>query len=287
MKAEELQEKLDAKRVEVAKSRVKALKPHEVSFDTEAGVGECSKCGAEFEFQAIRTRGGQLHRGGLCDPCYMEWRKQNPEEVRVDDTLQTPATRIAKVLEEMDRLGCNVRRHGHLTLDQLRDSTAKARAQEFVKEFLRAGAYREVRGLYLWGITGTGKSQVAVSTVRTLIEAGVSSKAIVYDRARAMITQLQDCYGKSSVDAFSERRRRCKLWVYEDAGTEKLTQDAYRILEDIIDRREGHPTIITSNKNREDLAARWHEVAGWERFQSRLAPFRSAKMDGSDQRFED
>jgi hypothetical protein len=119
-----------------------------------------------------------------------------------------------------------------------------------------------------------------------LIEAGVSGRAIVYDRARAMVTQLQDCYGTSNVDVFSERRRRCKLWVYEDAGTEKLTPDAYRILEDIIDRREGHPTIITSNLERGELATRWQEIAGWERFQSRLAPFRSAKMDGLDLRFE-
>lgn len=188
-------------------------------------------------------------------------------------------------LRVLDGLGVNVRRHGHLHLAELGESAVVLAAQAFVDDTLRAGRWDEVRGLYLHGPTGTGKSQVAVSVIRALLEGGVPPLGIVYDRGRAMITQLQDRYGTGQVDEFSERRRRCRVWIYEDAGTEKLTPDAFRVIEDIFDRREGCPTLVTSNYDRETMATRWNEMEGWARLRSRLAPFKSVEVSGADRRY--
>lgn len=202
-----------------------------------------------------------------------------------DDAHELAEPKADRILVDLDALGVNVRRHGHLSLDDLGGSPPVQAARAFVQATLAAGDWQEVDGLYLHGPTGTGKSQVAVSVVRALLEAGVPVRQIVYDRGRAMITQLQDRYGTGTVDEFSERRRRARVWVYEDAGTEKLTADAFRVLEDVLDRREGCPTLITSNYDRETMANRWAEQEGWLRLRSRLAPYRSVKMDGADRRW--
>lgn len=288
--AEELQEKLNKERKRRG-ARVGVQEPMGrdglVPVASE-GVGICTDCGSEFDYQAFMTRGGLLVRGERCSPCYTKWRTttEEPPEVRTDPTVHTPATRIEKVLGAMDAIGINVRRHGHLRLDDL-DPHVAAAGSEFVRSALASGKWREVNGLYVYGPTGTGKSQLVVSVVRALLEAGWHERGIIYDRGRAMITQLQDCYGKSTVDAFSERRRRARLWVYEDVGTEKLTPDAFRVLEDIIDRREGHPTLMTSNLSRRKMAERWRDVSpGWERLLSRLAPFQVVQVKGKDKRLQ-
>lgn len=288
--AEEVQAKLDGVREKVGRAvdAVEAEGPaNNLGLPVEEeGEAECQDCGAPFTFQAIKTRGGQVHRGTRCDACYAVWRHAaDVPVVREDPTLLTPAVKVERSLEALDAMGVNVRQHGHLKIEELEDQGAVAKAMEFVRAALKAGKWRSTNGLYIHGPTGTGKSQLAVSVIRKLIEAGWSEKAIVYDRGRAMITQLQDCYGTNTVDAFSERRRRCKLWVYEDIGTEKLTPDAFRVLEDILDRREGHPTIMTSNLTRKQMAQRWEDVSeGWGRLLSRLHGFDPILVKGVDRR---
>lgn len=210
---------------------------------------------------------------------------------------EEPAGRLraSTVLEELDELGLNVPRHGHLTqgphagelatLDALGDSEGVRATRAWVAAVLQAGPWMAVDPLYLHGPTGTGKSQAAFCAVRALLEAGTPRTDIVYDRGRAMITQLQDRYGSGRVDEFSERRRRARVWVYEDAGTEKLTADAFRVFEDILDAREGRASLMTSNYGREAMANRWADQDGWVRLRSRLGPWRSVEMRGDDLRF--
>lgn len=233
----------------------------------------CPGCRAEFDVEVVTVLGKRVRMQSYCDDC-----------TSIVDAVE-PAPVRTSALAEMDTLGVNVRRHGALRLAELDPSPAVEAAREFADAVLAAGRWREVRGLYLWGPTGNGKSQIAASVVRDLLERGVQSSAIVYDRGRAMITQLQDLYGTGDVDAFSERRRRAQVWIYEDAGTEKLTADAFRVVEDIFDRREGHPTLVTSNYDRQAMAERWQGQEGWERLRSRLGPFRAVAMAGTDRRF--
>jgi chromosomal replication initiation ATPase DnaA len=286
--ARAVQEKLLAKRKALLEAEDPdfADGPDRVEFQKVATIdGWCSRCGEATELTVVNSPNGETASTGLCPECYKVERKRNLPPPPPPEDQETPAAKVKRVLSGMDSIGINVRRHGHLRLEDLEEGDPRRASQVFVQDVLKAGEYKEVSGLYLHGITGTGKSQLAVSVVRALMEQGMNPKQIVYDRGRAMITQLQDCYGNNSVDAFSEKRRRCRLWVYEDAGTEKGTADAFRVMEDIFDRREGHPTIVTSNLKRKALAERWKDFPGWERFLSRLAPFRSAECLGTDKRF--
>lgn len=287
--AEELQQKLEGirkmqKKADGAIEQLDAmgLVPGPVEgLSPDAQYYTCTKCGnlETVDESSLKLLEVADSIGLLCKTCWIEKRHEGTKG-------PAPATPLEKTLAVMEKLGVNVRRHGHLSLDQLDDQKAITSARSFITDFLKVGMYREMSGLWVYGNTGTGKSQLAVCILRDLIKAaGLTERQVVYDRGRAMVTQLQDCYGKNSVDPFSERRRKARLWIYEDAGTEKLTPDSFRVMEDIFDRREGHPTIVTSNLTRNQFSQRWEEMEGWGRLKSRLAPFKVIHMEGKDLRF--
>lgn len=201
----------------------------------------------------------------------------------------------AEILDALDELGFNVQEHGWLTrgphagepgtLDNLGAGQDVEDARAFVQAVIAAGRWRPTPSVWVSGHTGTGKSQLAFASAYELLRLGVPKHGIVYDRGRSMVTRLQDRYKTGTVDEFSDRRRRARVWFYEDAGTEKLTPDAFRVVEDILDRRQGRATFTTSNYTRQQAAERWNEQEGWERLRSRLAPFGDIKLDGADWRF--
>lgn len=275
-KAEAKRRQVEAEREEIAQTSPKTASRPEV--ETRSEQRTCTECTAEFEAQVTDlTLNGEVRSFGarLCPKCW-------GAEVA---GLTPPRQRIVDLKEALEAVGVNVRRHGHLTLADLGEQPAVREARAFVGSLIRAGRWGEVDGLYLHGSTGTGKSQIAAAIARAVIDAGVSAQRIVYDRARALIQQVQDCYTTGQVDAFTARRGKALLYVYEDAGTEKLTADAYRVMEDIFDRREGHPTIVTSNLTRAQLSQRWQAFDAEGRLHSRLAPFRAVEVVGPDRRF--
>lgn len=253
----------------------------QVSALVKPSVATCRGCGADYEAAMV---GGRMVPT-YCPACM----------ARLDGEPLDGERRPWRILEDLDALGLNVQRHGHLTLgphagqpatlDILGGAPGVEAVRRFVASVLQAGPWRATEPMYLFGPTGTGKSQAVFSAVRALLEAGVPRGDIVYDRGRAMVIQLQDRYGTGRVDEFSERRRRARVWVYEDAGTEKLTADAFRIFEDILDAREGRASLMTSNYSREDMANRWADQDGWARLRSRLGPWTAVEMGGADLRF--
>ncbi len=188
-----------------------------------------------------------------------------------------------KIIDLMHRIGVNIWRHGRLTLEDLHPM-ARVPLQEWVSRVIALGKYEPINGVFISGPTGTGKTQACASIIREFLGRGFGTHHIIFDRSRAMITQLQDRYTTGNVDAFSEVRRRVPVWILDDAGTEKLTADALRVIEDIIDGREGRPTVITSNLSRKEFAQRWVQMDGWERLASRLQYFTTIGLDGTDHR---
>lgn len=190
----------------------------------------------------------------------------------------------ASIESRLQALGVNVRRHGHMELDEMGPDAEPA--DSFVQDVIGAGRWDYVQGLYLSGPTGTGKTQMAVATIRSLLEAGYGGR-IVFDRSRALVTTVQDRYGTGTVDPVTDERRKADLWVLDDIGTEKPTADAFRILEDILDAREGHPTILTSNRRPGELAEAWADADSVGRFRSRIGPqnYREVQLTGKDRRF--
>ena len=244
----------------------------------------CPDCGESFVLDPDGNVGLKLSEAAMahitCPACYRKKRSTvfSPRHQDVP-----PADSI---MDNLNTLGVNVRRHGHMSLSGYSGGPARSSAEAFIAEVAKAGHWGEVGGIYIWGPTGTGKSQLAVCILKQLLQTGIMHpRGVVYDRARSMVTQLQDRYTTGRVDEFSDRRAKAKLWVYEDAGTEKLTQDAFRVVEDIFDRREGHPTIVTSNLCREELVRYWATAAKVDRFMSRLGPYRPINLQGKDRRF--
>jgi len=214
---------------------------------------------------------GTTISASYCDACL----------AREDAITEAPAVDIGSALAG---IGINVRRHGSLNIWDLDDATAHA-ADEFVTRTIEADPLDAIDGLYLHGPTGTGKTQALASIARALIRSGYPEKRIVFDRARAFITTVQDRYSGGSVDEVIDRRRNAGVWLLDDVGTEKLTPDAFRIIEDILDHRDGHPMVWTSNLTPDELVAAWAGVTHTDRFRSRLATFRFLEVAGSDRRF--
>ena len=242
------------------------------AFPTE--TRRCTECEKDF-LAAVITLAGIEYMSTTCNPC-----TERLPSLFVDAKA---APESEEIYEKMLSMGVNVRRHGHMTIDELHQDKA-SKIGAFCDSVIMAGKWSEAEALWLWGPSGTGKSQGAVAAIRDLLRRGVPSHRIIYDRGRAMAIQLQDRYQTGNVDAFSRARRECLVWVYEDAGTEKLTPDSFRILEDILDAREGNPTIVTTNLSRKQFADRWSTVDGWERLQSRLATYLPVEYSGPDLR---
>lgn len=244
-------------------------------FKTRHETAVCRQCGDEFR-SIVTAFGGRELRSYDCDPCLRE------AQAGVPATARDP-------LIDLERIGLNVRRHGRLTLEQLEAGGAEdiAALRTWCDTVLALKPWQEVRAKYLVGPTGTGKTQRMAAMARYLLERGYPASRIVFDRGRALVTSIQDAYGGGKVDAVLDRRRKAGVWFFDDAGTEKVTPDAFRIVEDILDAREGHPTVWSSNDGPEDLVDRWADGAevATHRFRSRLAIFEFEKVDGNDRRF--
>lgn len=186
-------------------------------------------------------------------------------------------------------IGVNTRKHGNATFETFDSSEAPAAlrvTRAFVEDVLASQRHDRVRGLYLAGPTGAGKSHLAVAVIHALHEAR-PALSVIYEPADRLVTRVQDTYGSGTTDAFIEQRKRAGLYVLDDLGREKPTADALRVLATILDEREGAPTVITSNQLPHELGARHEESIEWGRIASRLGDevYRYVLVAGRDRRF--
>lgn len=248
-------------------------------------------CGREVEvtvlYRPVMNALGEvtLQRGPvppvMCDECAAK------EQEQLAPLATSPGP--ASMEDWLDGLGVNTRKHGHATVDNF-DSTdaprAPGAARHFVERTLASGRHTRVEGLYLvGGDKGTGKTHLAVAIMRAVREQRPDI-GMVFDPADRLIQKVQDSYGTGTTDRLIEERRQAGLYVLDDLGREKGTEDALRTLCTILDEREGAPTVITSNCLPHELGERYANEATWARLASRLGDevYRYVRVNGRDRR---
>jgi DNA replication protein DnaC len=240
----------------------------------------------------LSLMGRVMYPQKVCGPCIEKGR----EEERRLDALQRQ--HVSK-LEGQDReltlrkllhdLGANPWEHGHASLDNFDpgDSPkALGAAREFANAVKAAGKYDPVRGLYLWGETGPGKTHLAVGVVRWLLEEDYRGD-IVFDHAASLIARIQDTYGRKDERTMSvlEKRVHAGLWILDDFGTERPSDDVIRHMTVIFAERAMRPTLVTSTSSPDRMD---RDRPDMMRVLSRLGPkyFRTVEVKGRDRRFD-
>lgn len=260
-------------------------------FQPEDRTAQCIECGHPFEY---RTHRGSKARRKVCERCV-----ERSNQSRAKEELQRlaaeqeriRAARDAKILELIENAGANAIEHRHATLASFDVAESGFRpvqmAQRFIADAAAAGQYDEVKGLYFWGGTGTGKTHLAVATMRELLrDVTWNPNTVVYDHAAELVARIQNTYGgKGDAMEILERRFTARLWILDDLGTERASDDVARHLTLIFTRRALRPTIVTSNVPLEQMEKDRPEL---QRVVSRLGPayFRATEVKGRDRRFD-
>lgn len=256
----------------------------------------CTDCTEAFEAKVITGPSGEpFAKTRICPGCVEKRdaaeRKQREAEER-ESRERAAKVREEQLLELLNAAGANPWEHGRCTLANFDRSEAGQNPVTAVREFVdaakAAGKYDPVRGLYLFGDTGAGKSHLAVAAARELVlDPAFPARGLVFDHALSLITRIQDTYNtRESTEAILDRRIQARVWILDDLGSEKASDDVVRRLTMIFTERVGRPTLVTSNDAPERLESRHPE---YFRLQSRLgtANFRTVRVRGRDRRFDD
>ena len=122
---------------------------------------------------------------------------------------------------------------------------------KFIKDY-REG--KKVKGLYLNGSFGSGKSYLISAMINELVKDGKKGALIYYPN---FLLNLKSAFGKDFNEQF-EYAKNADLLLFDDIGTENVTPwSRDEILASILQYRmeEGLPTFFTSNLNLEELEA--------------------------------
>lgn len=191
----------------------------------------------------------------------------------------------------MHAAGVNVWDLGSATLENFRtDQSGRAplgATLEFLHVLRTAGPYQPVRGLYLFGETGAGKSHLAAAVARELLlDPKIDEGSVIFDHALRLIGRIQSTYSSHErSDEIIDRRINTGCWILDDLGSEAPSADVARRLTEIFTERAMRPMLVTSNLPPHQLEDRNPELF---RVVSRLGPryFRVVEVKGSDRRYE-
>lgn len=159
---------------------------------------------------------------------------------------------------------------------------AKRRLMAYVKEFHP----EKSSNLLLVGTYGTGKSHLAVSVTKELMEKGFKCLFLSVPKLLTKIKQTYNGNGNFSEADILELIENVDLFVLDDLGTEYTNKRdendswAHTKLFEVLDSRSGKPTIFTTNLKSSQLVEKMNE-----RNLSRVMDGTEIiKMDGPDYR---
>lgn len=252
--------------------------------------GHCPKHG-DFEiFYLVNSRTGEPFKTDLsCPKCRQEkqeaWCREHAaeieearlkaeEEKRIERERKAAAARQKAMELAIDQAAIPPE-YEHATLDNYHPTTEQ-NAESFRQARLYAEKFDKVRltgvGLFLYGKTGTGKSHIACSILKSLLP-DVDG---VYCMAWQIIKAVKEApLGGNPLKAFME----ASFLVIDEIGVQSGTKFEESVLYPLIDTRVTYkrPTIFISNvqpdaKNDDYEGATVRKVVGeriWDRIQHR------------------
>ena len=256
-------------------------------------VCTCPGCGNRSAGKAPRLLVEKMKRLH-CAQCVGEEdeeRAQREAEWREGMRQARIAERTDRIHHLLKRAGANPWEHGSATLDSYDASDSGPAPVDSIREFVEqskaATTWDPVRGLYLFGDTGIGKTHLAVAALREfLLDPDWNPADVVFDHAVSLIAKIQDTYNTgSSTQKILDARIGARVWILDDLGSERPSEDVVQRLTLIFTERAMRPTLVTSNDPPDRLEQRHPEL---KRVQSRLGPayFRTVRVKGRDRRFD-
>lgn len=229
----------------------------------------------------------------MCNGCAerLQWEE---ESRKAREEAERKKADRPDVLALAEAAGGNPYEYGRFRLDTFPANDHQRKGLRAAREWRDAilsteDKYASVRGLYLCSPekeTGTAKTQILHLVLFDLLDAGWKPGVdVIFDDATAFVAQIQDCYNsKASAWALVEPRIEARVWMLDDFGTERASEDVVRWLTAIFNRRQGRPTGITSNLTPPELFMRHEE---YFRLASRFgtANMRTVGVGGPDMRF--
>lgn len=200
--------------------------------------------------------------------------------------------REVDVLRAVELAGGNPHEYADAALDTFAARPGREKALSSVREWVAAvletrDRYAKVRGLYLVGETGTGKTALAHAALKALLDAGLRPGAdVIFDDALSLVERVRGTYGSDeSTWKLLESRIAARVWILDDFMAERPTDDVVSKFTMLLNRREGRPTFVTSNFTPDALHERHQDAF---RMLSRLGPaqFRLVRCRGVDARFQ-
>lgn len=121
------------------------------------------------------------------------------------------------------------------------------RAHQIASEYIDLFSLEDPKSLVLYGSCGTGKSHLAVSVIKRLIQKGYTG---IFVSVPKLLQAFKDTYQRDSEISEGDLFRaleKADCLVLDDIGAEKTNDWASGQIFNIIDSRQGKSTIFTTN----------------------------------------
>lgn len=203
----------------------------------------CLGCYKVLEENQPKTGNGSWkYRAKYCIPCSKELAEQEAKEEAVKE----------RKLKEM-RLGLSPR-FKPASFENFKEElqpVAFAAARGFVETY---EPKKTVKGLYLFGRGGSGKTHLASAIGNALND----KEYVKFVSAPELLIDIKKTFNQARPDDTFDRLSHFRLLIIDDLGSEKPTEWVQETLFVLIDRRYTHflPTIFTSNYALDDIKDR-------------------------------
>jgi len=229
----------------------------------------CKQCGGEAKPKFITMLGWR--RQEHCAPCAEVLRKEQEQR----EAEKQKADRISKLLDNSGIMRGKLSRMTFEEFEKKHQGNAFDAAKKYAEEF----GTDTKNGLFFFGKAGAGKTHLAVSIARYVVEK--KQIAVKFARVTDLLLDIRQTYNTDEYYrtenemALLRKYSSVPLLILDDLGTEKASEWARQILYQIVDSRwiDDKPLVITSNLTLRELA---------ERFDDRI----SSRIGGACEIFE-